>query len=162
MWHDMFSMGVPVAERVLRAAIVYVFLLGAIRIFGKRELGQMTSFDIILLLSLSNMLQNAMIGADDSLIGGIIGAAVLLGINLIVAFVVFRSRRVERVVDGDPKVLIRNGELQRESLRAELLTDQDILSAVRAQGLEGIEDVKYAFAEPNGLITVIKRDQSSG
>jgi uncharacterized membrane protein YcaP (DUF421 family) len=155
MWHHMFSAGVPLGERVIRAVLVYAFLLLAIRIFGKRELGQMTSFDIILLLSLSNMLQNAMIGNDNSVIGGVVGASVLLAVNLLVALVVFRFRRIERLVDGAPKFLVKDGRLQRDALRKELLTEQDILSAVRHAGVERIEDVRYAIAEPNGEISVI-------
>jgi uncharacterized membrane protein YcaP (DUF421 family) len=157
MWHHMFSSGVPLLERVIRAGLVYVFLLLAVRIFGKRELGQMTSFDIILLLSLSNMLQNAMIGADDSVIGGIVGAAVLLAINLMVALVVFRFRRVERLVQGEPKVLIENGALQRGALRSELLTEQDVLSAIHNAGLDGYDDVRYAISEPSGQISIIPK-----
>jgi uncharacterized membrane protein YcaP (DUF421 family) len=144
-------------ERVIRAALVYGFLLLAIRIFGKREMGQMTSFDIVLLLSLSNMLQNAMIGADDSVIGGMVGAGVLLVINLLVAVIVFRFRRVERLVEGDPKVLVRDGELQQGVLRQELLTEQDVVSAIHRQGLDTLDDVRIAYAEPNGEITVIPK-----
>jgi uncharacterized membrane protein YcaP (DUF421 family) len=153
----MFSSGVPLVERVIRAALVYGFLLLAIRIFGKREMGQMTSFDIVLLLSLSNMLQNAMIGADDSVIGGMVGAGVLLVINLLVAVIVFRFRRVERLVEGDPKVLVRDGELQQGVLRQELLTEQDVVSAIHRQGLDTLDDVRIAYAEPNGEITVIPK-----
>jgi uncharacterized membrane protein YcaP (DUF421 family) len=151
----MFSAGVPLMERVIRALLVYAFLLLAVRIFGKRELGQMTSFDIILLLSLSNMLQNAMIGNDTSVVGGVVGASVLLAVNLVVALVVFRFRRVERLVDGNPKFLVRDGKVQHEALKSELLTEQDVLSAVRSSGLEDFGDVRYAISEPNGQISVI-------
>lgn len=157
MWHAMFVIQVPVLERVLRSVIVYVFLLAAIRIFGRRELGQMTSFDIIVLLTLSNILQNAMIGDDVSVTGGMIGAATLLAVNLAVAFVTFRFRRAERMIEGGPRILVRDGELQMDAVRSELMTEQDVLSAVRGQGVESIDDVHLAISEPNGQISVIPR-----
>src|SRR5438128_6474500 len=106
MWHNIFSLGVSWEERVVRAVIVYAFLLVAIKAFGRRELGQLTAFDLIVLLTLSNILQNAMIGNDNSLSGGVIGAMVLLSANYAVALLVFRSRRAERMVQGQPRVLI--------------------------------------------------------
>src|SRR5947209_18689393 len=99
MWHNIFSLGVSWEERVVRAILVYAFLLVAIRLFGRRELGQLTAFDLIVLLTLSNILQNAMIGNDNSLSGGVIGAVVLLSMNFAVAYAVFRSRRLERLVN---------------------------------------------------------------
>src|SRR5438105_12018863 len=99
MWHNIFSLGVSWEERVLRAVIVYAFLLVIIKVFGRRELGQLTAFDLIVLLTLSNILQNAMIGNDNSVTGGVIGAVVLLSLNYAVAFGVSRSRRIEKVVE---------------------------------------------------------------
>jgi uncharacterized membrane protein YcaP (DUF421 family) len=157
MWHDLVSIGSSWQERAVRAVVVYLFLLVAMRVFGRRELGQLTGFDIIVLLTLSNILQNAMIGNDNSVTGGFVGAATLLAANLTLAFFVFRSRRVERLVEGTPRVLILNGKLQHPAIRAELLTEQDLLAAVRREGLEGFEDVRMAIAEPNGMISVIPR-----
>ncbi len=157
MWHNIFSLGVSWEERVVRAVIVYAFLLVAIRIFGRRELGQLTAFDLIVLLTLSNILQNAMIGNDNSLTGGVIGAAMLLSANLVVAFLVFRSRGAERVVEGEPRILIHDGKLKRDALRKELMTDQELLSAVRREGVESFDEVHLAFAEPNGLVSVIPK-----
>lgn len=157
MWHSMFVSGVPLLERVLRALLVYGFLLVAIRVVGRRELGQMTSFDIVVLLTISNMLQNAMIGNDSSITGAALGASVLITANLGVAYVVFRSRRAERIVEGTPKILVRDGKLDMQALRSELLTQQDLLSAVRNQGLDGFDDVHLAISEPNGQISVIPR-----
>jgi uncharacterized membrane protein YcaP (DUF421 family) len=127
------------------------------RIFGRRELGQLTGFDIIVLLTVSNILQNAMIGNDNSVTGGIVGAAVLLAANLTLALIVFRSRRAERVVEGSPRVLIHNGVLQHDQIKRELLTERDLLSAVHREGLDSFDDVREAFAEPNGMISVIPR-----
>ena len=112
MWHNLVSISSSWQERAIRAIAVYVFLLVAIKVFGRRELGQLTAFDIIVLLTLSNMLQNAMIGNDNSLLGGVIGAAVLLSANFALAYAVFRSRTVQRVVTGQPKVLIQDGVVQ--------------------------------------------------
>jgi uncharacterized membrane protein YcaP (DUF421 family) len=155
MWHNLFSMGASWQEKALRAAFVYVFLVIAIKVFGRRELGQITTFDIIVLLTLSNILQNAMIGNDNSLTGGIIGAVVLLSANLVLAFAVFRSRRIERVVEGEPRFLVVNGELQTQALKKELLTVADVLSAVRRQGLEDIERARFVIVEPDGMFSVI-------
>src|SRR5437762_7466782 len=103
MWHNLVSIGSSWQERAIRAVAVYVFLLLAIRIFGRRELGQLTAFDIIVLLTLSNILQNSMIGNDNSVTGGMVGAGVLLTANLVLAFVVSRRPHVERVIEGDRK-----------------------------------------------------------
>jgi uncharacterized membrane protein YcaP (DUF421 family) len=157
MWHNLVSIGSSWQERAIRAVAVYVFLLVAIRIFGRRELGQLTAFDIIVLLTLSNILQNSMIGNDNSVTGGMIGAGVLLSANLILAFVVSRRPRVERIVEGEPRILIHDGVIRRDQMRKEQLTEQDLLSAVHREGIERIEDVHLAISEPNGMISVIPR-----
>ena len=157
MWHDIFNLAVSWQEKVIRAVLIYAFLLIAIRVFGRRELGQLTAFDLIVLLTLSNILQNAMIGNDNSLTGGVIGAVVLLSANYGVAYATFKNRKAERVVEGVPKILVHDGNLQREAIRSELLTEQELLSAVRREGLESFDDVKLAISEPNGLISVIPK-----
>jgi len=157
MWHNLVSIGSSWQERAVRAVVVYAFLLVAIRIFGRRELGQLTAFDIIVLLTLSNILQNSMIGNDNSVTGGMVGAGVLLSGNLILAFVVSRRPHVERVIEGEPRILIHDGKLQAEQIRKELLTEQDLMSAVRREGLERFEDVHLCISEPNGMISVIPR-----
>jgi uncharacterized membrane protein YcaP (DUF421 family) len=159
MWHNLVSIGSSWQERAVRAIVVYALLLILMRIFGRRELGQLTGFDVIVLLTISNILQNAMIGNDNSVVGGVIGAAVLLGANLTLAFIVFRSRRVERLVEGGPKILIHDGQLQGAQIRSELLTEQDLLSAVHREGLESFSDVHLAVAEPNGMISIIPRSK---
>ena len=160
MWHNLVSIGSSWQERAVRAVAVYVFLLLAIRIFGRRELGQLTAFDIIVLLTLSNILQNSMIGNDNSVTGGMIGAGVLLSANLILAFVVSRRPSVERVVEGEPRILIHDGKVQENAIRREMLTEQDLLSAVHREGIESIEDVHLAISEPNGMISVIPKKPS--
>jgi uncharacterized membrane protein YcaP (DUF421 family) len=160
MWHNLVSIGSSWQERAVRAVAVYVFLLLAIRIFGRRELGQLTAFDIIVLLTLSNILQNSMIGNDNSVTGGMIGAGVLLSANLLLAFVVSRRPSVERVVEGEPKILIHDGKIQLHAVRREMLTEQDLLAAVHREGVESFEDVHLAISEPNGMISVIPKKAS--
>ena len=157
MWSTLFSIGSSWQERAVRAVLVYLFLLLAIRVFGRRELGQMTGFDVIVLLTISNILQNAMIGNDNSVTGGVIGAVVLLAANLTLAALVFRSKKIEKVVEGGPKILIHEGALQRDAIRKELLTDQDLRAAIRREGLDSFDEVRLAISEPNGLISVIPR-----
>jgi uncharacterized membrane protein YcaP (DUF421 family) len=155
IWKDLFHLQVPWVEKVIRGVVVYAFLLIALRLFGRRELGQFTAFDLVVLLTLSNILQNAMIGSDDSLLGGLIGATVLLTANLGLAYAVFRSRSFQRFVTGEPRVLIQDGVLQKHALAAQRLTEQDLLAAVHNQGLEDISMVHLAISEPNGTISVI-------
>jgi len=160
MWHNLVSIGSSWQERAIRAMVVYLFLLVLFRVFGRRELGQLTGFDIIVLLTISNILQNSMIGNDNSVTGGMIGAAVLLAANLTLAYVVFRSRRAERLVEGGPKILVQDGKLEETQMRSELLTEQDLISAVHREGLESFDDVHLAIAEPNGMISIIPRARS--
>jgi uncharacterized membrane protein YcaP (DUF421 family) len=161
MLHNLVSIGSSWQERAVRAIVVYLFLLVLFRVFGRRELGQLTGFDIIVLLTVSNILQNSMIGNDNSVTGGMIGAAVLLAANLTLAYVVFRSRRAERLVEGVPKILIHDGTLREAEISSELLTEQDLLSAVHREGLESFADVHLAIAEPNGMISIIPRSRAA-
>jgi uncharacterized membrane protein YcaP (DUF421 family) len=161
MWQNLVSIGSSWEERAVRAVAVYVFLLVAIRIFGRRELGQLTAFDIIVLLTLSNILQNSMIGNDNSVTGGMVGAGVLLSANLLLAFLVSRRTAVERVVEGVPRILIHDGKLQQRAMHLELITEQQLLSAVRRDGIERLEDVHLAIAEPNGMISIIPRSKDT-
>ena len=114
MWGDMFGVGAPVLEKILRPAIVYVFLVLALRVFGKRELAQLNPFDLVVLLSLSNTVQNAIIGNDNSLMGGLVGALALLVINYAVVRFLFRHRRLDQIFEGKPTTLIEDGRRQSE------------------------------------------------
>src|SRR5271157_663484 len=111
MWGDIFVVGAPVVEKVLRPVLVYVFLVVALRVFGKRELAQLNPFDLVVLLSLSNTVQNAIIGNDNSLSGGLIGAFALLVVNYTVVRFLFRHRRLDELFEGKPTVLIRHGRV---------------------------------------------------
>jgi uncharacterized membrane protein YcaP (DUF421 family) len=156
---DLFHVQVSWEEKIIRAVVVYVFILISLRLFGRRELGQFTAFDLVVLLTLSNILQNAMIGNDTSLLGGIIGATVLLSANFGLAYAVFRSKSVQRLVTGEPRILIQDGILQQQALAAQRLTEQDLLAAVHNQGLEDFGRVHLAISEPNGTISVIPKQE---
>src|ERR687888_1840456 len=110
-FHDMFVLGVPVAEKILRPVLVYAFLIVGLRLAGKRELAQLNPFDLVVLLTLSNTVQNAIIGNDNSVTGGLIGATTLLAVNYIVVRFLFKHEKLERLVEGDSDVLIENGKI---------------------------------------------------
>jgi uncharacterized membrane protein YcaP (DUF421 family) len=148
----------PVLEKVVRAAAVYLFLLVALRLTGKRQLGQMSSFDLVVLLIISNVLQNAMIGSDNSVLGGFIGAATILLLNYAVARAVVSRKEVERLVEGAPTLLIHNGRIFEQHLRRELLTRDELMAALRRQGILAIEDVHVAWLEETGAITAVRKE----
>ena len=151
----------PVLEKVVRAAAVYLFLLVALRLTGKRQLGQMSSFDLVVLLIISNVLQNAMIGNDNSVLGGFIGAATILLLNYAVARAVVSWKGVERLVEGAPTLLIHNGRIFEQHLRRELLTRDELMAALRRQGILAIEDVHVAWLEETGAITAVPKQRSA-
>ncbi len=149
---------IPLLEKILRAALVYLFILIALRVFGKRQVGQMTQTDLIVLLVLSNILQNAMIGADNSLLGGFAGAATILIINYGVSWFSLRSNKFERWVEGTPTPVVFNGAVIEKNLKREMLTHKDLLSGLRRQGIFEISEVKLAVIEENGALSVLKRE----
>src|SRR5918911_1575219 len=122
MWDDIFTIGTPLIEKMIRPVLVYFFLVIALRVFGKRELAQLNPFDLVVLLSLSNTVQNAIIGNDNSLTGGLIGAFALLAMNYLVVRFLFRHRRLDQLLEGAPTVPIEGGKIQKHGLARELLT----------------------------------------
>jgi len=152
LWGDMFHLGLPVLEKVLRPIFVYVFLVGGLRVAGKRELAQLNPFDLVVLLTLSNTVQNAIIGDDNSVTGGIIGAATLLGLNYLVVRFLYGHERLEHLVEGDPDVLIEDGEIQFDRLRKELVTLSELESAAHRQGFASLDEVQRAVLEPGGTV----------
>lgn len=135
---------------LVRVIAIYLVLLGLLKLAGKRTLGQMTPFDLLTLLLLSNVVQNAMIGPDTSLTGGIVGAMTLLGLNRMVS----RSR-LRSAIEGQPTVLIKDGQLMPEHLRREDVNEAELLSALREHGVERYQDVMTAVLEPDGTISVV-------
>src|SRR5262249_57708252 len=125
LWSDMFHLGLPVAEKMLRAVIVYFALVVLVRVAGKRELAQLNPFDLVVLLTLSNTVQNAIIGNDNSVLGGLIGATTLLVINYAVVRFFYGHDKLDRLVEGGPDVLVEKGQLKEERLKKELITRAD-------------------------------------
>src|SRR5437016_14680607 len=134
VFHDMFMLPLPVIEKMLRPILVYFFLTAGLRLAGKRELAQLNPFDLIVLLTLSNTVQNAIIGEDNSVTGGLIGAAALLVVNHWVVRYLYAHERVDRLVGGDPDVLIEGGVVHPERLQRELITIAELESAAHKQG----------------------------
>ena len=149
---------VSILEKILRPFVVYLFLLLAFRLTGKRELGQMTPFDLIVLLTISNVLQNAMIGPDDSLGGGLIGALSLLATNRVVSRLSFRFPWLERALEGEPTPLVENGRVLHENLRREVITWTELARAIRKHGLDPHTDlprIQSALLEEDGTVTMV-------
>ena len=140
MLQELLQPGIPIVEKLLRTIVVYAFLLIGLRLAGKRELSQLNPFDLVVLLLLSNTVQNAIIGNDNSLIGGLIGAAALLIINAIVVRVLYHYGKLDKI-EGRPDTLIRNGRLLRHHLERELITVAELESAARRQGIESLAHV---------------------
>src|SRR5271165_4504725 len=134
IWKDMFVMGLPVAEKILRPIVVYAFLVVSLRLSGKRELVQLNPFDLVVLLTLSNTVQNAIIGDDNSVTGGVIGAATLLLVNYLVVRFLYRHEKIDRVVEGESSTLIENGKVIERMLTQEVLTRQELEAAAHKQG----------------------------
>jgi len=152
MLHHMFFLGLPVAEKVLRPIIVYVFLIAGLRLAGKRELAQLNPFDLVVLLMLSNTVQNAIIGEDNSVTGGLIGAFTLLAVNHVVVRYLYSHERVDRLVEGDSDVLIENGILKPDRLKKELITIIELQSAAHKAGFGSLDEVDRAILDPGGSI----------
>lgn len=157
---SMFHLGVPILEKLLRPVIVYLALVLLLRLFGKRELAQLNPFDLVVLLSLSNTVQNAIIGDDNSVTGGIIGAFSLLGINWIVVRILFRSPQLTRALEGRATVLVLDGHVDRKALAREALTHEELIEVIHRQGFENLHDIHRCELEPNGTFYVEARDPS--
>jgi uncharacterized membrane protein YcaP (DUF421 family) len=154
MWGDTFVVGAPIAEKILRPALVYIFLVVALRVFGKRELAQLNPFDLVVLLSLSNTVQNAIIGNDNSLSGGLIGALTLLAINYLVVRFLFRHRRLDEILEGAATVLVEHGCVKNDALAKELLTTAELMTVLHRQGFETVEEVERCILQPGGTFDV--------
>jgi uncharacterized membrane protein YcaP (DUF421 family) len=152
--NNMFHLQLPILEKLLRPVVVYLVLVILLRIFGKRELAQLNPFDLVVLLSLSNTVQNAIIGDDNSVTGGLIGALGLLGINWLVARFLFSSPRLTRLIQGRATVLVRDGIVDQKAMQRESLTHEELLEAVHKQGFTAIHQVGLCELEPSGTFYV--------
>jgi uncharacterized membrane protein YcaP (DUF421 family) len=157
MWRDTFALGAPLVEKMLRPVVVYLFLVIALRVFGKRELAQLNPFDLVVLLSLSNTVQNAIIGNDNSLSGGLIGAFTLLAINYLVIRFLFRHRRLDQIFEGSPTLLIEDGHVLKHALAKELLTKAELMTVLHRQGFDTVEEVQRCVLEPGGTFYIQRK-----
>lgn len=155
LWSDMFSLGLPVLEKILRAAAVYLFLVVSLRLAGKRELAQLNPFDLVVLLTLSNAVQNAIIGDDNSVTGGLLGATTLLVLNYVVIRFLYGHEKLDRLIEGDPDVLIDNGQIKLDRLKKELITLPELEAAAHKQGFTSLEEIERAVLEPGGSLSFI-------
>jgi uncharacterized membrane protein YcaP (DUF421 family) len=149
----MFHLGLPVLEKILRPILVYAFLVVGLRLAGKRELAQLNPFDLVVLLTLSNTVQNAIIGDDNSVTGGVIGAATLLLVNYVVVRFLYGHQAIEHAVEGDPDVLIEGGRVRADRLKRELITPPQLEAAAHRQGFASLDEVERAVLEPSGTIS---------
>ena len=154
MFESMFHLPVPILEKIIRPVIVYLFLIGFLRLFGKRELAQLNPFDLIVLLCLSNTVQNAIIGPDNSVTGGLIGVFSLLAINWLLTRLLFKMPRVNAALEGTKTVLIRHGAVDTAAMKKETLTELELLSVIHKQGLNEFSEVERCELEPNGTFYV--------
>lgn len=155
IWKDMFVLAVPVLEKILRPVVVYAFLVISLRLSGKRELVQLNPFDLVVLLTLSNTVQNAIIGDDNTVLGGLIGATSLLVANYLVVRFLYDHRKLDQVVEGRADVLIQDGKVRTHYLRKELITIPQLQAAAHKQGFASLSEVEQCVLEPGGTLTFI-------
>jgi uncharacterized membrane protein YcaP (DUF421 family) len=154
---NLFIPEIPVVEKVFRSVVVYLFLLAAFRFTGKRQVGQLSPFDLVVLLIISNVVQNAVIGNDNSLGGGLIGALTILLLNYGIVEVAFRSKRARRLLEPAPTLLIHNGRILVENLHRERVTLEELQAALRRSGVIEPSKVRFAVLEETGAISVVPR-----
>jgi uncharacterized membrane protein YcaP (DUF421 family) len=155
MWKDMFVLALPLFEKILRPIFVYVFLIISLRLSGKRELVQLNPFDLVVLLTLSNTVQNAIIGDDNSITGGVIGASSLLVVNYLVVRFLYKHRSLDQLIEGRADVLIEDGKVKTQHLRRELITVAQLEAAARKQGFDSLSEVQQCVLEPGGTISFL-------
>lgn len=155
----MWQLSLPWWEFVLRGVVVYFFLTVLLRLTGKRQMGHLAPFDLILLLVLSNAVQNSMNGGDNSIPGGIISAATLVGLNYVVSVATFRSKRIARMIEGRPVILIRDGKIDHRARRHAMLTLEELHAAMRAEDVCNPQHVRFAFLENTGEITIVRKQE---
>jgi uncharacterized membrane protein YcaP (DUF421 family) len=153
--------GISILEKIIRPILVYLLLVIGLRLAGKREMAQLNTFDMVVLLTLSNTVQNAIIGNDNSLSGGIIGAATLLIINYLMVRLIFTNKRFENIIEGNPDLLIQNGRIKTERLKKELITQTELEEAAHKQGISSLSEVDKAVLDTDGTISFFTKESSS-
>jgi uncharacterized membrane protein YcaP (DUF421 family) len=157
LWHDLLVPDVSIVEKILRTIIVYAFLVIGLRLAGKRELAQLNPFDLVVLLVLSNAVQNAIIGNDNSVVGGIVGAVTLLVLNYVVVRFLYDHRKLDEIIEGDEELLIENGQVKMDRLRSELIRLPQLETAARKQGFDSLDEVDKAVLEPGGTLVFLRK-----
>jgi uncharacterized membrane protein YcaP (DUF421 family) len=157
-WDEMFTLGVPILEKIIRPIIVYIFLIIGLRLAGKRGLASLNSFDLVVLLCISNTVQNAIIGNDNSVSGGVIGAATLLFVNYVVVRFFFEHPKLDEIVEGEVTVLIEDGKVLEKNLHRELITMGELTAAAHKQGIRSLEQVERAELEPGGALAFFAKE----
>lgn len=154
VWQDMFQLPVPLLEKIARPVIVYLCLIVFLRLFGKRELAQLNPFDLVVLLSLSNTVQNAIIGNDNSVTGGIVGAFALLAINWLLMWMLYRAPKLTKALEGTSSTIIRAGVVDEAEMKRQTLTPEDLTSVLNRNGFSDPAEVELCVLEPNGTFFV--------
>jgi uncharacterized membrane protein YcaP (DUF421 family) len=157
LWRNLLRPDISILEKILRPILVYFFLIVSLRLAGKRELAQLNPFDLVVLLTLSNTVQNAIIGNDNSVTGGIIGASTLLVVNYIVVRFLYSHEKLDHLIEGDAELLIENGKLRQDFLKKELITVTELEEAAHKQGFASLDMIERAVLEPGGSISFIAR-----
>jgi uncharacterized membrane protein YcaP (DUF421 family) len=158
-WHDLFDLQLSVGEKILRALLIYLFLVIALRIVGKRELGQTNTLDLVVLLLVANAVQNGIIGNDNTVTGAVIGAATLFVINEVFNRAAYGWPVVSRVLEGSPSILIEQGRPLPKALFKEGISLPELRSIARRQGFADLGDVHTAILETNGVVTMFRKDE---
>jgi uncharacterized membrane protein YcaP (DUF421 family) len=154
--HAIFDLGVSVGEKLLRALLVYLFLLVALRLLGKRELGQQNTLDVLVLLLVANAVQNGIIGNDNSVTGAVVSAAFLFGLNRLFNGLAFRYPWADRLFEGSPSFLVKDGKLVEATLRNEQISKPELRSIARRQGFDSLDQIGTAILETNGSVTFLR------
>jgi uncharacterized membrane protein YcaP (DUF421 family) len=157
---DMFVLTLPIAEKMIRPVVIYVFLIVGLRIAGKREMAQLNPFDLVVLLTISNTVQNAIIGEDNSVTGGILGAATLLAINYLVVRFLYNHEKLDRLIEGEPDLLIEGGVVREDLLKKELMTRTELEAAAHKQGFGSLEEIDRAILDSGGTMSFIAKRPS--
>jgi len=160
IWENLFvlSNDVSLLEKILRPILVYIFLIIGLRLAGKRELAQLNPFDLVVLLTLSNTVQNAIIGNDNTFVGGVIGATTLLAVNYVVVRFLYKHEKLDHLIEGECDELITNGKIRHDRLEKELMTEASLETAAHRQGFASLKDIDRAVLEVGGSISFFPKD----
>ncbi|WP_281768190.1 DUF421 domain-containing protein [Methanoculleus bourgensis] len=157
---ELFVLQTPLAELILRAAVIYFFLLIVMWVIGRHEFGQLTPFALILLLIISESISEALNAGDGSLLSGLVNASTLLGLNVLLSVAQYWSPRIRRIISPGALMVIKDGRVIEASLRRELMTRDDLIERLRAKGIAGVDEVRVAYIESDGDISALPYQES--